>query len=119
MKQTNDLTQAIVDGIQNKKGRKIAVLQLSDIESASASEFIICEGSNPAQVAAIADSLQDNALLHCGRKPSNTDGYRNAQWIVVDYGDVMVHVFLRDERVRYDLEGLWNDAPIEMIPDID
>lgn len=119
MQKPTDLIPALIEGIQDKKGKKITILDLSEIESASADKFIICESGNPVQVSAIADSLQDKALEICGRKPSNVDGYRNAQWIVVDYGEVVVHVFLRDERGRYDLEGLWNDASITEIPDLD
>lgn len=119
MQEPNDLTSACIEGIQDKKGTGIAIIDLSGIESAPASGMIVCEGRNPLQVAAIADSLQDTALSRCGRRPENTDGYRNSQWIVVDYGDTIVHVFQKEERSRYDIEGLWNDAVITEIPDPD
>lgn len=116
---TPDLQQIIIDGIHDKKGCRITVLDLSHIESAPSHKFIICQASNPVQVAAIADSVADSMLEHAGRKPSNTDGYRNREWLILDYGEVMVHIFLPDTRTRYALENLWSDARITDIPDID
>lgn len=114
-----DLTPLIIDGIQEKKGHGITLLDLSSIEGASTGSFIICEGNNPTQVAAIADSIRDAVSKGSGRKPYSNDGYGNSSWIVIDYGEVVVHVFLPDERRRYDLEELWSDAPISKIEDID
>lgn len=118
----NNITQLrpmIIEGIQERKGRSIAVIDLSEIESAPVSEFIICQGNSSQQVAAIADSVRDYLLENYGIKPYNYDGYRNAQWIVIDYGDTLVHVFTRETRQLYNLEELWADAPITEIPDLD
>ncbi|MDE5978887.1 MAG: ribosome silencing factor [Muribaculaceae bacterium] len=118
----NNITQLrpiIIEGIQERKGRSIAVVDLSEIESAPVSEFIICQGNSTQQVAAIADSVRDYLLDNYGIKPYNYDGYRNAQWIVIDYGDTLVHVFTRETRQLYNLEELWADAPITEIPDLD
>ena len=111
--------QMIVDAIQDKKGRGITVMDLSHIESAPAQEFIICEGRSPQQVAAIADNVREELLDKARIKPFNYDGYRNSQWIVIDYGDTMVHVFLPDVRQMYRLEELWGDAKITQVPDLD
>lgn len=113
------LRNLIVDAIQDKKGRGITVLDLSGIESAPAHEFIICQGRTPQQVAAIADCVRDSLLEKVHVKPYNYDGYRNAQWIVIDYGSTMVHVFVPDARLLYNLEELWNDAVLTEIPDLD
>lgn len=114
-----ELRPHIIEGIQERKGRAITVVDLSAIESAPVSEFIICQGNSTQQVAAIADSVRDYMLDNYGVKPYNYDGYRNAQWIVIDYGDTLVHVFTRETRQLYNLEELWADAPIIEIPDLD
>lgn len=113
------LRPLIIEGIQERKGREIAVVDLSGIESAPTSEFIICQGNSSQQVAAIADSVREYLLENYGIKPYNYDGYRNAQWIVIDYGSTLVHVFTRETRQLYNLEELWADAPITRIPDLD
>ena len=71
------------------------------------------------QVTAIADSIRDYLLEKARIKPYNYDGYRNAQWIVIDYGDTLVHVFTPETRQYYNLEELWSDATITRIPDLD
>ncbi len=114
-----DLLPLIIEGIRDRKGRKITVVDLSEIESAAARRFVICEGTSSQHVAAVADSIREYLLEHSRVKPYNYDGYANSQWIVIDYGDTMVHVFLPETRSLYDLEGLWNDAVITEIPDLD
>ncbi len=114
-----DLIPFIVEGIQDKKGKGITILDLSSIEMASTDTFVICEGRSPSQVCAIADSVRELVLRETGIKPYNYDGYRNGQWIVIDYGYVMVHIFLPEIRERYHLEALWGDAEISSIADID
>lgn len=114
-----EMRRMLIDAIQDKKGRGISIVDLSAIESAPTHEFIICEGRTPQQVAAIADNVRDMLLEKGGIKPYNYDGYRNAQWIVVDYGSTMVHVFVPDARQLYNLEELWSDAEITEIPDLD
>lgn len=119
MTERNSLTKLIIEGIQERKGRGITHLDLSGIETAGASDFIICEGTSTMQVAAIADSIREYLFDHGRIKPYNYDGYQNSQWIVIDYGDTMVHVFVPDARQRYNLEELWSDARIEHVPDLD
>lgn len=114
-----DLQQLIVEGIQERKGHGISIVDLTAIESAPASKFIICEGNSSQQVASIADSVREYLLEHARVKPMNYDGYRNAQWIVIDYGSTLVHVFTREFRALYDLEELWNDAVITRVADLD
>lgn len=116
---TTDLLPLIIEGIQDRKGKHITVVDLSDIESAAASRFVICEGTSSQHVAAVADSVRDYLFEHGRIKPYNYDGYTNSQWIVIDYDDTMVHVFLPEPRRLYDLEGLWSDARITEIPDLD
>lgn len=116
---SDDMLRLVTEGIQERKGKHITHIDLSRNESSAASNFIICEGSSPIQVSAIADSVREYLLEHAGIKPYNYDGYANAQWIVIDYGNTLVHVFLPSERSRYNLEELWSDASITEIPDLD
>lgn len=113
------ITDLIVDAITDKKGKKICILDFDNIESAPASKFMICQGNSTSQVSAIADSIRDKLREEAGIKPYNYDGYKNSQWIVIDYGDIMVHVFLPEYRNFYNLEDLWNDARLTEIPDLD
>lgn len=113
------LRDMIIEGIYDRKGRDITVVDLSGIESTPASEFIICQGTSSQHVASVADSVRDYLLEHAGIKPFNYDGYRNAQWIVIDYGRTLVHVFTPEARTLYNLEELWSDAVITQIPPLD
>ncbi|MDE5848575.1 MAG: ribosome silencing factor [Muribaculaceae bacterium] len=106
-----------VSAIQDKKGREITILDLSKVDGAPTGQFIICTGKSTTQVSAIADSVREEIQKQTGEKPINYDGYRNSQWIVIDYGDTMVHVFLPETRAFYRLEELWNDAETIRIAD--
>lgn len=116
---TSEIADQIIEAIQDKKGSKIKIIDLSGIETAGIRRFIICEGRSTAQVAGIADSVREYVFTHTGRKPYNYDGYKNSQWIAIDYGDTMVHVFTPDTRQRYNLEELWSDGHLTEIPDQD
>ena len=83
----NDLSKLIIEGIQNRKGRNISIVDMTHIEAAPVSRFIIAEGNSNMQVGAIADSVREFVLENGDTKPYNYDGYTNAEWIVVDYGD--------------------------------
>lgn len=113
------LIETIVEGIQEKKGKKITTVDLSNIESAAASYFVICEGQSTTQVAAIADSVREYVQQHTGIKPFGYDGYQNSQWIIIDYGSILAHIFLPEYRNYYKLEQLWNDAKLAEIPDVE
>lgn len=119
MQTNNDLTPHIIEAITDKKGKKISIIDLSAIETAPTGQLIICQGNSTSQVSSIADSIRERVLEECGVKPQNYDGYRNSQWIIIDFGHIMVHVFLPQYREFYNLESLWNDAPIENLVDLD
>ncbi len=110
MSENNNIDQLIIDGIQDKKGHNITVVDMSHIEGAAASKFIICEGSSSMQVNAIADNVREHLLEQRRVKPYN---------YVIDYGDIFVHVFRPEIRQRYNLEDLWSDAVVTDIPDLD
>lgn len=115
----NRLTELITEAIHDRKGRNITHIDLSGIDTCGASDFIICEGSSTMQVTAIADSVREYVQQNGNIKPFNYDGYRNAQWIVIDYGSTVVHVFLPETRMRYNLEELWSDGRFTEIPNLD
>ena len=119
MSSNKDLKELIIEGIQERKGRSITVVDMSHIESAAAHTFIISQGNSTTQVAAIADSVEEYVRKNGGYKPYNADGMANSEWIVIDYGDTWVHIFTPETRTRYSLEDLWSDAKITDIPDLD
>lgn len=113
------LVQNIIEGIQEKKGKSIVHVDMSDIEYAAAQGFVICNGNSKMQVEAIADSIREYVEEKIGVRPYNFDGYQNGEWIVIDYGTIYAHVFLPEFRERYRLEQLWCDAKVNEIPDLD
>ena len=119
MEQTRQLVETITKGIQEKKGSSIVIADLTSIEGTICQYFVICQGNSPAQVEAITESIGDFARNNLGEKPSAVAGLANAQWVAMDYGDVLVHIFLPDVREFYDLEHLWADVPLTRIPDLD
>ncbi|MCH5224739.1 MAG: ribosome silencing factor [Muribaculaceae bacterium] len=116
---TDTRIDEIIEAITDRKGKKISLLNLQKIDSAPSNSFVICQGSSTSQVSSIADSIRERLQKNLSVKPYNYDGYKNSQWIVIDYGDVMVHVFLPEYRDFYNLEDLWSDALITNIPDLD
>ena len=118
MNDTQLLLQTIVEGIQEKKGKKITIADLTELEGPAYSYFVICEGDSTTQVSAIADSVKDYVREKIKVKPFAYDGYQNSQWIAFDYGEILVHVFLRETRDYYKLESLWSDAKITEVLDI-
>ena len=119
MEQARQLVETIKKGIQEKKGKGIVVADLQGIDGAIARYFVICQGSSPAQVEAITESIGEVARKELDERPTRVAGLETAQWVAMDYGDVLVHVFLPDVRSYYDLEHLWEDAELIQIPDLD
>lgn len=119
MDETKQLVQTITKGIQEKKGTKIVIADLTGIEDTICKYFIICQGNSPSQIAAIVDSIAEYTRKEAGIKPSCVDGLRNAQWVAMDYADVVAHVFLPEVRDFYNLEHLWADAQLTQVPDLD
>ena len=122
MKETEDskiLREAILEGIQRLKGKNIAIVDLESIHHTECGHFIICHGTSSTQVTSIAHSVEETVKEITGQDVWHRDGYRNALWILIDYGDVMVHVFQEEAREFYNLEGLWADAKITNIKDED
>lgn len=119
MEEVRRLVDTIIEGIQEKKGSDIVVADLDGIDGTICRYFVICQGNSPMQVEAIAESVGDYAREKEGEKPVHVVGLENAQWVALDYVDVMVHIFIPELRSYYDLETLWQDAKMEIIPNLD
>ena len=119
MNETERLIQQITEGIQDKKGKKIVIADLTKIDDTICNYFVICQGNSPSQVTAIVESVKDFARKGAHVKPYSIDGLRNAEWVAMDYADILVHVFLPEARDFYNLETLWADAKLTSIPDLD
>lgn len=102
--------KTIIHAIQEKKGDNIISMDLRKIPEAVADFFIICQASNPNQLKAIADNVEDQVKKHCEETPFKHEGRQAEQWILIDYVNIVVHVMLPEPRKFYQLEELWSDA---------
>lgn len=112
------LIEAIVAGMQEQKAQNIAIVDMTKLD-APCSYFVICEGNSSRQVESIAYTMSDYVRKSIKQKPFAYDGYDNAEWIAIDYGSVIVHIFRHETRQFYDIEHLWDDADIEYVPNQD
>jgi ribosome-associated protein len=96
-----------------KKAGDVVLIDLRK-QSSYTDFLVVCSGTNERQLEAIADAV-DKSLREAGEKPIGTEGARGGRWVLLDFGDVVIHVFQEDERAYYDLEGLWSDAPTEHV----
>lgn len=117
--ETQKLLDTILDGIQNLKGKNITLIDLESIQHTECSYFIICHGTSSTHVDSIAKSVESTVKETLETDVWHRDGYRNALWILLDYGDIMVHVFQKEARDFYNLEGLWSDAKIKTFEEAD
>lgn len=108
----------IVDSIQDVKGKKIIKLDLRKLVDRPTDCFIICEGDSNTQVNAIAGRIRRRMKTEMGISPSHAEGQQNANWICLDYFDVVVHVFYKETRKFYELEDLWSDAEFTEYEDL-
>ena len=108
----DQLITEIIRGIEGVKGSKISILDLREIENTVCEYFIVCEGTSNTQVNAISGSVQKTVSKAIQDKPWHIEGEGNAEWILLDYVNVVVHIFQKHIREYYDIEGLWGDAKI-------
>lgn len=107
---TDQLVTQIIKGIEEVKGQDIQILDLREIENTVCDYFIICSGTSNTQVNAIVNSVQKIVSKALKEKPWHIEGSDNAEWVLMDYVHVVVHVFQKHIREFYDIEGLWGDA---------
>ena len=115
------LGKTIIDCIQEKKGQKIVHIDLSKTDNSVCEFFIISHADSGIQVRAIAKHIEESLKQKYKTRALHTEGYENAQWVLLDYNSIVVHIFLEQIREYYKLEELWADAEIEMItePEVD
>lgn len=111
------LLGSIIEGIFEKKGQNVLKIDLRKLENRIADYFVICHGTSATQVDAICDSVEDTARKLAGEKPLRIEGLENCFWVLLDYGNVVVHIFLEEHRNFYSLESLWADAHIVAVED--
>lgn len=111
----NELVSAILEGIQEVKGHEIVVLDLRSIPHAVSDFFVVCHGNSHTQVKALIRSVEETVEESTGDRPWNKEGLGNASWALLDYSDVVVHIFYKEDREFYALEELWADAESSLI----
>ena len=111
----DQLITEIIKGIEQVKGEKINILDLREIENTVCDYFIVCEGNSNTQVNAIAGAVQKTVSKAIKDKPWHVEGEGNAEWILLDYVNVVVHIFQKQIREFYDIESLWGDAKTTVI----
>jgi ribosome-associated protein len=116
-KNTNpdQLISTVIAGIEDIKGKEITILDLRELENTVCDYFIICEGTSNTQVNALVNSIQKKVSKELKDNPWHVEGSDNAEWVLIDYVNVVVHVFQKHIRAYYDIESLWGDAKITQI----
>jgi ribosome-associated protein len=109
MKDTRKQVALAVQAVESKKGEDVAILEMDRTSGAFTDYFIVCSGTNPRQIQAIADEVETQ-LTQAGLRPNSMEGYNQAEWVLLDYVDFVVHVFSERARKFYDLERLWKSA---------
>jgi ribosome-associated protein len=115
---TGVLLDSVVKGIFEKNGQNVLKVDLRKLDNRITDFFIICHGSSKTQVDSISYSVEDTARKEAGEKPNHVEGLENCFWVLIDYGDVIVHIFQEEYRNFYNLESLWADAHIDRLEDI-
>ena len=109
------LLETIIEGIREVKGIDTSILDLKKIETAVCKYFVICSGTSNTHVSSIADSVKKNVSKEVQEKPWHIEGLNTSEWVLLDYSDIVVHVFQEQTREFYRLEDLWGDAEIRTI----
>ena len=111
------LVHIIIEAIREIKGQRIVKIDLKEIQNSICDYFIICEAESSTQVNALADNIDKQTYITLQAKPHHVEGRENAQWILLDFFSVVVHIFQKDQRSFYKLEDLWSDGKLELIND--
>lgn len=110
MEQSKEMVKLAVNALEDKKGEDIRIIDIRDV-SVIADYFIIASGSNGNQVQAMTDNVED-VLGKAGYSCRQVEGYQSANWILMDYQDIIVHIFCKEDRLFYDLERIWRDGKL-------
>lgn len=117
MGNNNELLHCIIEAILDKKGKEIVNIDLMRLDYAMCDNFVICHGDSTTQVSAIAESVEEKVKETLGIRVTHREGTENARWVLLDYGSVVIHIFVKEAREYYKLEDLWGDADITIIKD--
>ncbi len=113
--ETITLLDAVVEGMREKKAKNITLLNLTEIENRVADYFVICDADSNTHVNSIADSVEESSIKLSKEKAYHSEGRQNGEWIIIDYINIVVHVFLKEFRDYYNIEGMWGDAKITFV----
>lgn len=111
--ESTSISELVIHGIQEKKGNDIVRLDLRNIHSSVADYFVVCHAESSTQIKAIAQSVEEEVFKALKLDPWRKEGLQNADWIIIDYVDVVVHIFKTDKREFYGIEDLWGDAEMQ------
>ena len=114
LNESDILASTVVEGMMNIKAKEIISLNLTDIDTSVCDYFIICHGTSDTHVSAISESIIEETLNTLKEKPWHREGLTNNDWVLLDYGNVVAHVFQKDTREFYNIEKLWGDAKIQL-----
>jgi ribosome-associated protein len=115
---SSDLLDLIIDSIQDIKGKNVMKLDMSKLDDAPADYFVICSGDSTTQVKAISGNISRRVKEELSLAPAHVEGTNDARWCLVDYFDIVVHIFYPETREFYDIEDLWSDAEITSYEDV-
>jgi len=113
LKKQVTLADTLISGLQEKKGREILRLDLREIQSAITDYFLICTATSDRHAQALADSALEFSLKYAGQKPNSMEGFQRGEWILIDFIDVVVHIFQAGKREFYNIEELWGDGKMK------
>ncbi len=109
------LGELIAKGMLERKASEVIIMDLRDVKNAVADYFIICSGNSDTQIDAIADSIEEEVFKSSGQNPWKREGKESKEWLIIDYVDVVAHVFSKEKRAFYGLQDLWGDAKVMQI----
>lgn len=116
--ETEKIYYLILEGIFSKKGQEVVEINLYNVHNSICNYFIICQGESKTQVKAIAESIEEKVKKELNINSFHKEGFENSQWILLDYGDIIVHIFQKEYREYYNLEELWADGETKEIEDV-
>jgi len=118
MNDVKKIVKSIIEASQEKKAKNIVTIDMTGLPGSICQYFVICEGSTPTQVSSISDEIVESLKKKINERPISVEGMREARWVGIDYGTVIVHIFIPELREFYDIEHLWADAKLDKIPDL-
>jgi ribosome-associated protein len=116
--ETEKLVDEIVNGLLEKKGKNIVTLDLREIDNAVTDFYVVCSGDSNTQVNALAGGVEEEVKKALKDRPWHVEGTSNGEWVLMDYVNVVVHIFLRGQREHYNIEGLWADAIVKEFDEV-